>query len=164
MSLSFLAVLYEGAFLLLITGRIGIPGLCNFSSVEPFALTCGPDWGCISVSSFPFTSCHAGLSWLDPIEESLGGGVVQLSFLMWFCLGDERILLVTSTIFGSNPLLGRRPAPRTSWRLGKRRKCEWGKMLRFELWCILNSFWRDSTCRRLPAIICKEHLCGTTFP
>jgi len=30
--LSFLAVLYEGAFLLLITGRMEMPGLCNFSS------------------------------------------------------------------------------------------------------------------------------------
>jgi len=29
-SLSFLAILYEGAFLLLITGLMGMPGLCYF--------------------------------------------------------------------------------------------------------------------------------------
>jgi hypothetical protein len=31
-SLSFLAILYEGAFLLLIMGLMGMPGLCIFSS------------------------------------------------------------------------------------------------------------------------------------
>jgi hypothetical protein len=32
MSFSFLAILCKGAFLLLITGRMGIPGLCKFNS------------------------------------------------------------------------------------------------------------------------------------
>ena len=124
------------------------------------ALTRGRDWGCISVSSFPFTSCHAGLSWLDPIEENLGGEWVYRLFLcdsVWVMCS---LLLVTLTTLGSNPLLGRRPAPKTSWRLHKRRECKWGKMLRFGLSCILNSFWWDSTCRRLPAVICPQ-LYGT---
>ena len=93
-------------------------------SIEPFALTCGPDWGCISISSFPFTSFHAGLSWLDLLEESFGAEWVYRSFLMWFCLGDVFTSACDFDYLGIEPFLGHRPAPRISWRSGKRRECE----------------------------------------
>ena len=117
------------------------------------ALTRGPDWGCISVSSFPFTSFHAGLSWLDPIEENLGGEWVYRLFLcdsVWVMCS---LLLVTSTTLGSNPLLGRRPAPSTSWRLDKRREWEWGKNVTIRTF-LYSKFLLVGF--HLPAFVCRH--------
>ena len=77
-----------------------------FVTCEPFALTCGPDWGCISVSSFPFTSFHAGLSWLDPTEESFGGEWVYRSFLMRLCLRDVFTSACDFDYLGIEPFFG----------------------------------------------------------